>query len=126
MPIKDKSIYPINWKQIRERILDRDENECRFCHVPNGMKITRDAKGNWWEASFQDGEHFAFTGHSKPLRIVLTIAHLDHDVSNNADDNLAALCQRCHLRHDIKQHVSNAATTRRLKKEELGQRSIFA
>lgn len=126
MPVKDKSVYPINWKQIRERILERDQDECKFCYVPNGMIITRDDKGNWWEAFFQDGEHFAFTGHSKPIRIVLTIAHLDHDPSNNADDNLAALCQRCHLRHDIKQHVSNAAVTRRLKKEAAGQGNIFA
>lgn len=27
-------------------------------------------------------------------RILLTIAHLDHDPRNCSDDNLAALCQR--------------------------------
>jgi len=29
---------------------------------------------------------------------VLTVHHLDGDKANNADWNLAALCQRCHLR----------------------------
>lgn len=34
--------------------------------------------------------------------IVLTVAHLDHDPSNCAEDNLKALCQRCHNRYDAK------------------------
>jgi hypothetical protein len=33
-------------------------------------------------------------------RIILTIAHVDHDESNNADSNLLALCQFCHLHLD--------------------------
>lgn len=36
------------------------------------------------------------------VKVVLTIAHLDHD-ENNWDvpyDRLRALCQRCHLRYD--------------------------
>ena len=31
------------------------------------------------------------------------------------DDNLKALCQRCHLRYDAKHHAKNAAATRRAK-----------
>lgn len=36
------------------------------------------------------------------VKIVLTIAHLDHDEENNevSDDRLQALCQRCHLKYD--------------------------
>lgn len=39
----------------------------------------------------------------KVIKIVLTIAHLDHDESNwnVRDDRLKAMCQRCHLRYDI-------------------------
>ena len=29
------------------------------------------------------------------------------------DENLRALCQRCHLRYDAKHHAKNAARTRR-------------
>ena len=37
-----------------------------------------------------------------PLRspVALACCHLDHDPTNNAASNLAALCQHCHLEHD--------------------------
>ena len=35
-------------------------------------------------------------------RIVLTVAHLDHDIANNSFYNLMALCQKCHLNYDRK------------------------
>jgi predicted restriction endonuclease len=34
------------------------------------------------------------------LRTCLTVAHLDHDPSNNAPDNLACLCQTHHWMYD--------------------------
>ena len=38
----------------------------------------------------------------KAVKIILTIAHLDHDEENQnvQDDRLAALCQKCHLKYD--------------------------
>lgn len=48
--------------------------------------------------------------------IVLTVAHVDQDPANNTDDNLAALCQRCHLKHDQVQHIVNSRATRRKRK----------
>jgi 5-methylcytosine-specific restriction endonuclease McrA len=36
--------------------------------------------------------------------IVLAAAHLDHNPTNNRPSNLKALCQRCHLLHDRKEH----------------------
>jgi hypothetical protein len=51
--------------------------------------------------------------------IVLTIAHLDHDTTNNADSNLLALCQRCHLSYDAKHHATNSRRTRDAKKGQL-------
>ncbi len=40
-----------------------------------------------------------------PAKVVLTIAHLDHDETNHqvSMDRLAALCQLCHLRYDAKE-----------------------
>ena len=96
MPIKDKNKYPANWKEIRARILDRAGHRCegspRYpdCRVMNGS--THPATGS---------------------KVVLTIAHMDHDPSNNAEGNLRALCQRCHLTHDAQQHADNARKTRR-------------
>ena len=39
--------------------------------------------------------------------VALTVAHLDHDPANNADDNLAALCQACHNRCDAPKRAQN-------------------
>ncbi len=46
---------------------------------------------------------------------MLTIAHLDHDPTNNSDDNLRAMCQRHHLALDHDHHRANAQATRRAK-----------
>lgn len=54
-------------------------------------------------------------------KVMLTVAHLDHDLANNNEDNLRALCQRCHLAHDLKHHMANAAATRRQKRIDAGQ-----
>ena len=106
MPIKDKSLYPADWKAISHRIrFGRAKGKCEWCGA----------------------EHNAYETHDgKLVKIILTCAHLDHDTTHNDDSNLAALCQRCHLRHDIGQHMANAAETRRNKKEaETGQLKLF-
>lgn len=52
----------------------------------------------------------------KSTKIVLTIAHLDQDKTNNDYENLAALCQKCHLGIDLNHHIANARETNRKKK----------
>ena len=47
----------------------------------------------------------------KQMKVVLATAHLDHDPSNNRAGNLKALCQRCHLQHDRKEHRRRARLT---------------
>jgi hypothetical protein len=54
------------------------------------------------------------------------VAHLDHNPQNCADENLKALCQRCHLTYDAKHHALNAATTRHKRKLESGQLELLA
>ncbi len=56
----------------------------------------------------------------RPTIIVLTIAHLDHQPENCADDNLRAWCQRHHLAHDHDHHRANSQATRRAKSGTLG------
>ena len=51
--------------------------------------------------------------------IILTVAHLDHDKTNNRFSNLKALCQRCHLRHDLDQHANNRKYGRKHKQNNL-------
>ena len=103
MPIKDKSLYPKDWKQIRARILERDGHKCQFCGAANY-------------------EPHPITG----SKVVLTIAHIyNPDPMDCSDGNLAALCQRCHLRLDAKYHAQNAKATRAEKKKASGQLSLF-
>jgi hypothetical protein len=122
MPIRadNRGRYPKAWKAIRARILARAENKCEWCGVENRAWGYRD-----WDGDFHPCDKDAVPrdyGRPYPPRvfqIVLTIAHV-HDKSpeNCADDNLAALCQKCHLRHDHADHVKSAAETRRRKADE--------
>lgn len=118
MPCDYKN-YPDNWKtKIRPYILERDNNACKFCGVENKRLILRTGKGiNDWTYWPEGMESEAMTLDGlKSTLIILTIAHLDHDKTNNDYDNLAALCQKCHLGHDINHHKANARKTLNKKK----------
>ncbi len=111
MPI-DYSTYPKDWKTvIRPRILKREGHKCKFCHRSNGTHLPAKCCK---EPIFDDRHHCLSCG-KRRQKIVLTIAHLDHDITNNQDDNLAALCQPCHLAYDAKRHAANARATREAK-----------
>ena len=118
MPINYKDYHP-DWKtKIRPAILERDENCCKFCGVKNHSIIHRWGKGidDWWYwPEGIESEAWSLDG-LKSTKVVLTIAHLDHNKKNNNYDNLAALCQKCHLGIDLKHHMANARETNRIKK----------
>ena len=115
----DYSKYPKDWKEIRARILERDDHQCKFCGVVNG-RFRHKRTGNVYsigELLIEVNERDIGSEYSK---IVLTIAHLnDPDPMNCTDDNLAALCQRCHNRLDMPMRQSNARKTRESKKGQL-------
>lgn len=90
--------YPANWKAIRLHVLVRAGNKC-------------EGSPDYPECRAQNGEPHPLTG----SKVVLTIAHLDHGKNGNLD-NLRALCQRCHLKHDLDYHQAKAAATRERKK----------
>ena len=111
MPIRpsERARYPKDWKTISQRIKARSGGRCECIgecglHQPNPLPrrcIERqDTPAKWAKG-----------------RIVLTTAHLDHQPENCSDDNLRAMCQRCHLRYDQATHQANAAKTRRAKKQ---------
>lgn len=93
-----KERYPANWKEISLRIRARADGKCEFCGAENYKP-------------------HPITG----SKVVLTVAHLDHNPQNCADENLKSLCQRCHLRYDLEHHKRNSANTRHKKILERGQ-----
>lgn len=123
MPIRpeNKARYPADWMDIRLRILQRAGFRCEHpgCKArQNQVGFWRD--GEWetlpdrlWEAGYRPGHTVATTaGDFKVIRIVLTIAHLDHQPENCADDNLRAWCQRHHLGYDAQHHAATRARTK--------------
>ena len=95
----DYKKYPKNWHtEIRPRILKRANNKCEWCGAEN------------------------YKPHPKTgSKVILTISHFDHDKDNNSDNNLNALCQKCHLGHDLPRHIQNRLRNAKEKLVEAGQ-----
>ena len=116
--------YPSDWSQIRARILRRAGGRCEFpmvdgsrCNAPD-LTIVHRSLGNpevWGLGEVDFGDCYQ-------VKVVLTVAHLNHQPEDCADDNLRAGCQLHHLRHDAKHHAMNAARTRRT---QLNNRELF-
>jgi hypothetical protein len=125
MPIDYKK-YPSNWlKEIRPRIMHRANNtceceQCDFKHLEEVWAVKYKGRTTGWyrdfyEANLQrktvESKRNKKTGKVEPIpnpkkvKVVLTIAHLDHDETNQevSDDRLMAMCQLCHLRYDAKE-----------------------
>lgn len=123
MPIRAemKDRYPKDWYQISLRVRERAGWKCEWCGVPNGELGGRIHGGRWLKArplgnggrgpsglewpkegdwSWCGNGETEGTANLRIVRIVLTVAHLDHQPENCADENLKALCQRCHNRYD--------------------------
>lgn len=131
----DYKKYPPTWKtEIRPAILERAGNACEICGAKNGDYGYRDKTGKWYDAQTIDDllgdhgidlfdaggsldHHFDKKGNpTKPVKIVLTIAHWDNpDPMDCRPENLKAACQYCHLKHDLPQHQTNARLTRERK-----------
>lgn len=102
MPI-DYSEYPPNWlTEIRPAIMERAGGRC-------------EGSPRFPQCRATNYEPHPVTG----SRVVLTTAHMDHDKTNNDYTNLRALCQRCHLHHDLKQHIENRKYGRDWKRHQL-------
>jgi len=123
MPI-DYSRYPKNWKpEIVPRILNRADNKCEVCGVANKadltsipLKISENGRykiKRFWisnECDIKRMQPYALGGEVKVVKVVLTIAHLDHDEENHdvTDERLAAMCQYCHLNYDASEKYRRA------------------
>jgi len=117
MPM-NRSHYGSNWAKISLTIRRIAGQRCEFCGVLNGSPLPSGRAG----------------------KVVLTVAHLGtpyangvasskHDKHDVRRENLAALCQSCHINYDIDEHIAHARETRQRKRREeammAGQMAMF-
>lgn len=115
MPIRpeNKSRYPKNWKEIRAKILERASQKCEFCGVKNHAIGVRGYDGEFYEEGTWEADSLFYGAEkAKPIKIVLTIMHLNHQPEDNRDENLKAGCQRCHNRYDMPHRIANRKKNR--------------
>ena len=109
--------YPIDGPPLsREIRFRRAGGACEGCGRPHGRMVYHLGDGRWWDAEvggWRDGRGKSLTrlptladltGELRTTWVILATAHRNHDTSDNADANLAAWCQRCHLEHDRPEH----------------------
>lgn len=136
MPIRpeNKTRYPKDWPAISKKVREEAGNRCETCKAPNGEVVIRGA--GQWDGTYmvETGEVFdhgtgEFKGYARgseyygrAVKIVLTVAHLDHQPENCAPENLKALCQRCHLRLDAK---SKAERRRARERSDMACRDLL-
>ena len=106
------------WRATRERIRERAKDRCEQCGKPNGETVEtitgsgamfwRSVGGPWRD---QAGRR-ARVARVQPrtIRVVLTVAHLNHIAGDDRDENLKCLCQWCHLNYDVSFHKQTRAT----------------
>lgn len=116
MPMQ-RNKYPRNWDKISLAVRTEAGWKCEWCEAPHMKVIRRADDGSfeiveWVRETNEDLVEFARMSWARLkfhglTRVIITTAHLDRNQANNARENLAALCQRCHLRYDIHQHIAN-------------------
>jgi hypothetical protein len=106
-------VYPSTWKEFSRWIrYERAQGRCE-CEGECGLHRTHPGPRRCTE---RDGEPAQW---AKGI-VVLTVAHLNAtggpcqcDPLCATDAHVKAMCQRCHLRYDVKLHMRNAYATRR-------------
>lgn len=105
MPM-DISLYPENWIAISHRI--------RFVRAEGRCECTGECGQHTDRCDARHGEPHPVTG----SKVVLTTAHMGtdtgdkHDKMDVRDENLKAMCQRCHLIFDLNDHIEHSKATR--------------
>ncbi len=102
--------------------MERANNKCEICGLENKQTIYslkiylrtlengRYGYRSIWFRNEKDAKRHESLGILKEARVVLTIAHLDHDETNwdIKDGRLKAMCQSCHLQYDAKEKFKRA------------------
>lgn len=139
MSLKQRGRYSLNWKEIRDAVVERDGNRCKTCDIPNHVWHYRSVVDpTRWIIETVDGwqdkdgllhrmdempDEYAGFYDKDPTEIVLTVHHkgvpypdgTPGDPGNkfdNRDENLEALCQFDHFAADRPDNLVKSKKTR--------------
>jgi len=132
MPIRPemRDKYHPDWSSISRRIRHERadgrcecQGECGHDHAKEWDDHQKAFEAAWGcsDLTDQSDRCLAINHGPHPITesmVVLTVAHLDHDPTNNDDDNLRAMCQRCHLAYDKEHH-------KQTRRKRLAVRDLF-
>lgn len=117
---ENRGRYPADWAAISQRIrFERAKGRCECdgrCGRPADHLDQTD--GRCWNLH-------GLPAYGTGSTVVLTTAHLDHVPENVADDNLAAMCQGCHLHYDRDHHAQTRARTTAAAIADAGQETLL-
>jgi hypothetical protein len=120
MPVRAdlRPLYADDWTDVSHRIrFVRAAGRCERCGRPHGALVYALADGGWIDPATGEawlaGVPAADLELLELTRVVLATAHIDHDPTHNAESNLAAWCQRCHMVHDFPHHQAQRRITLR-------------
>lgn len=121
MPM-DRARYPENWESFSAEIrFTRAGSRCE-CEGECGLHRTHPGPRRCSEVHGQKAKW-------AKGKVVLTVAHLNNDRGPCSceprcarADHVKAMCQRCHIRYDVKRHMLNASETKLRKR---GQQTLF-
>jgi hypothetical protein len=130
--------YPSNWEEISQRIrFERAQGKCEECGAPHGEWIVRRRiNPSEWRLACSLAADEDKRLWLPPVKVVLTTHHVGvakpdgtpgdrHDKMDCRDENLAALCQRCHWIADWDIHYANKVEAQRTRKLNAGQMELF-
>ena len=105
--------YPLHWNLLSLDLrINRAKNRCEKCGLSHGAIYFKGKSSGIIELGFSELEQIQQYMDVNKVnerdairnlglkKISLSVAHLDHDESNNELSNLLVMCQRCHFAHD--------------------------
>ena len=109
------SIRSDRWQRIRNRVLSNAQWRCEKCGLKDRSWVVKMYDGSWSYSSVCEGNMSGLQAldwiqevDGKCLvKVILVVAHRDHNPRNNDLVNLVGWCQRCHNRFDAKRRGRN-------------------
>jgi hypothetical protein len=108
--------YREDWEDFSHTLKCAAKWNCQRCGKvcrPKGESV----KG-FANRAFQPGSEVWRDAITNPQKFCLTVAHLDQNTRNDTDENLMALCTKCHLAHD-RPHISSNTYDKRGREGQL-------